>query len=85
MRDAEVGDARGPVDADEDVLGRDVAVDDVERLAVVVAELVRRVEARERIETDAECGRRPGGARPDWPERARRRAAVSPSMYSMTR
>ena len=37
LRDAEVEHARDAVDADEDVLRRDVAVDDAERLAVLVS------------------------------------------------
>ena len=53
-RDAEVGDARGAVDADQDVLRRDVAVDEVEQLVVVVPELVRGVQAGERVEHDAD-------------------------------
>ena len=53
LRDAEVEDARDAVDADEDVLRRDVAVDDAERLAALVRRLVRRVEAVERAAHDA--------------------------------
>jgi len=53
-RDAEVAEARAPVDSDEDVLRRDVAVDDAERLAVVVLELVGGVEPREHVDDDAE-------------------------------
>src|SRR6185312_153837 len=45
-RHAEVAQARATVHADEDVLRRDVAMDDAERVAVVVLELVRRVEPR---------------------------------------
>ena len=47
LRDAEVDEPRDAVGAHEDVLRRDVAMDDAERRAVLVARLVRRVEAEE--------------------------------------
>jgi hypothetical protein len=53
LRNAEVGELGDAVGADEDVLRREVTVDDVERLAVVVVRLVRSVKACERIEQDA--------------------------------
>ncbi len=52
-RDAEVRDARGAVDADEDVLRRHVAVNQVEVAIVVVFELVSRVKSGERVQHDA--------------------------------
>ena len=55
---AEVGEAGAAVGADEDVLRRAVAVDQAEGLALGVGELVRRVEAGERVEQDAERDRR---------------------------
>ena len=52
--DAKVGDARGAVDADQDVVRGDVAVDDLERGAVTVGELVGGVQAGEQVEEDAQ-------------------------------
>ena len=46
LGDAEVGDVGPAVAADEDVVRGDVAMDDVERLAVVVLQLVGGVKAR---------------------------------------
>ncbi len=54
-RDAEVRQARAAVDADEDVLRRDVAVHDAERVVVVVLELVGGVEPREHVDDDAQA------------------------------
>ncbi len=48
--DAEVEDAGGAVDADEDVVRRQVAVEDAERLAVLVAQLVGVVQAGGHVE-----------------------------------
>ena len=52
LRDAEVGDAHGAVDADENVLRGHVAVDDLERDAVCRLRLVSGVEAREHVACD---------------------------------
>jgi hypothetical protein len=54
VRHAEVRDARDPVGADEDVVRRDVAMHEVLRRAARVCELMRGVEARERVEEDPE-------------------------------
>ena len=53
LRDAEVRDARDAVDADEDVLRRDVAVHEADVTAALVDQLVRGVQAGERVERDA--------------------------------
>ena len=86
LGDAEVEHARHAVGADEDVLRRDVAVDDAERLALLARRLVRGVQAVEDVDdrsaaTDARRRRSPcAGAL------ARsRRASDSPCTYSMTR
>ena len=52
MGDAEVGEASHAVDADEDVVRRDVAMDEVERLALRAGELVSCVQSRQRVEED---------------------------------
>ncbi len=52
--DAEVGQAGDAVDADEDVVRRDVAVDEAQGLLVRAPELVCGVEAGERVEEDAQ-------------------------------
>ena len=52
LGDAEVEDTREAVEADHDVLGRDVAVDDGECRAVVVRRLVRLVETEEEVVDD---------------------------------
>ncbi len=52
-RHAEIGEPRAAVDADEDVLRRDVAVHDAERLAVIVGQLVGGVQPREHVADDA--------------------------------
>ena len=57
LGDAEVHHLDLPVVGDEHVVGRDVAVDHVEVGAVVVGELVRVVQARERVAEDLEVER----------------------------
>jgi hypothetical protein len=52
-RDSEVRDARHPVDADQDILGRDVAVDEAEWQAVAVSALMRRLKSCENVHHDA--------------------------------
>jgi len=54
VRDAEIGDARDPVLADEHVLRRDVAVDEMERAAGVVHQLVGCMQPFERVDHDAQ-------------------------------
>jgi hypothetical protein len=54
LRDAEVEQLHGAVEADHDVRWRDVAVDDAERHAVAVASLVRVIEAGRRARDDGE-------------------------------
>jgi hypothetical protein len=49
LGDAEVGEPRDPVEADEDILRRDVTMDEVEGMASVVAELVSGVEPGESV------------------------------------
>jgi hypothetical protein len=51
--DPEVGDSRDAVDADQDVVRRHVAMNDLQRPPVVVGPLVRRVQAGEGVEDDA--------------------------------
>ncbi len=53
LGDPEICDVRAPVAPDEDVVRRDVPMDDVEGLVVVVPQLVRRVQAAERVEDDS--------------------------------
>jgi hypothetical protein len=48
LGDAEVEHPRDPVDPDHDVLRADVAVDQIERLALLVARFVRRLQPPER-------------------------------------
>ncbi len=52
LRDAEVEDPRPPVDADDDVLRRDIPMDEPERFAHLVGSLVRRVQPGESIDED---------------------------------
>src|SRR5262245_27676072 len=54
LRHAEIDDPRDAVDPDQDVVRRDVAVDDVQRTAVIVPGLVRGVQAVECTRDDAE-------------------------------
>ena len=77
LRDAEVGDARDAVDADQHVLRRHVAVHEADRLAALVDRLVRGVQAGARVEDDADgdAGRQPlARARPGPHQLAERRA-----------
>ena len=84
LRDAEVEDLRLPVEGDEDVQRAHVAVDDLERLAVEVAELVRVVQAEQRL-ADDRAGARPRGSGPSSREAAARsRWSERPSRYSIT-
>ena len=53
LRDAEVEEARDAVRSDDDVLGRDVAVDDAERVPGRIRGVVRGVEAEEHAVRDA--------------------------------
>jgi hypothetical protein len=50
--DAEVRQARRPVHADHDVLGRNVAMDKVEKIPVVVPDAMRRLQPRKNVEHD---------------------------------
>ena len=78
--EAEVGDEGPPVAPDEDVVGRDVAVDDAQGLAVVVAHLVGGVEAEERVEDEAHRDADvDGAARMDADSSRRSSASDAPS------
>ena len=70
LGDAEVDDLRVAVVGDEEVVRRDVAVDEAEELAVLAAQLVRRVQALGRVGADARGELRARSAR-----RAPRRGA----------
>ena len=58
LGDPEVDHPAPPVDADEDVVRDDVAVDDLHRLAAEIDRVVRAVEPGERVEQDAGDERR---------------------------
>ena len=53
LGDAEVGEQTLAVATQQNVVGRHVAVNDVQRLAVVVLQIVRGLQARQRVEHDA--------------------------------
>ena len=85
LGDAEVDEAARAVDADDDVLRGDVAVDELEPLPAHVDGLVRGVQARERVDEDAHDDRR-RQALPDVVRRALRSVeSAADSTYSMTR
>ncbi|MBS2012696.1 MAG: hypothetical protein JST00_07415 [Deltaproteobacteria bacterium] len=87
LRDAEVGDAHDAVDADEDVLGGDVAVDEVERDAVVTRALVRRVEALQGVDGDGgdDVERKAGAGGRGRAEQLREVDALHPLHYDRGR
>src|SRR5262249_14190988 len=58
LRDAEIDEAARPVDADEDIVGADVAMDDLEGLPAQIDRIVRRLQPSEQIGDDARYDRR---------------------------
>ena len=84
LRDAEVGELARRRRARRGFLRREIAVHEAERLALLVFELVGRVQAGERVDEHARR-HRDGMVIPAVVARLRRPASVSPSTYSMTR
>src|SRR5262249_25686263 len=57
LRDAEIEDARDAIESNEDVLRRDVAMHDVERLVLFVCRLVCSVKPLQNVYSDAQKDR----------------------------
>ena len=82
--DAKIEDSRNAIDADQDVLRRDVAMDDFERLALFTSRLVRRVQPLEHPHHDGGAnGRR--DALCCCRDAFRKKLRDSPCTYSITK